>query len=90
MILGDFNVHWNFQEDTDIQCLSEKFRSVNLFQHVPRRILKHGHILGLVIITREGDDLVRGVSVSSMLVNTEVSLECLFFPTHMIHTEIIN
>ena len=77
MILGNFNVHWDFEEDTDIKCLSEILRSANLIQHVQRRTQRQGHILDIVII-REGDDLVLGVSVSftlsdHFLVNSEVS-----------------
>ena len=49
-----------------------------------RRTHRQGHILDLVI-TREGDDLVSDVSVSSMLsdhfvINNEVSLERPFSP----------
>ena len=60
-------------------CLSEILRAANFIQHVQRCHHKQSHILDLVI-TREGDDLVRGVSVYSMLyehfaINFEVSLE---------------
>ena len=65
-MLGDFNVHWDPQDDTDTRCPFEILRSTNLIQHVQRRTHRQGHILDLVI-TREGDDLVIGVSVSSML-----------------------
>ena len=67
-----------------IYCQSEILRSANLIQHVQSRTHRQGHILDL-INTREGDDLVRGESVSSMLadhflVNTEVSLKRHFSP----------
>ena len=51
----------------------------NLRQHVQERTHRHGHILDLVI-SRDDDNLVKGVSVSSMLsdhslVNINVSLQ---------------
>ena len=58
MILEDISVHWNSQEDRDTKFLPKILRSANLIQH--------DHILDLVI-TREGGNLVRGVSVSSSM-----------------------
>ena len=53
-------------------------RSANLRQQVQERTERHGHMLDLVI-SRDDDNLVKGVSVSSMLsdhflININVSL----------------
>ena len=56
-------------KDADTKSLSEILRSANLIQHVQRGTHRQDHILYLVI-TREGDNLVSGMSAC------EVSLAC--------------
>jgi hypothetical protein len=79
LILGDFNIHWDSQVNADTKHLSDILRSASLTQHVQERTHKHGHILDLVI-TRDVGNLVKGVSVSTMLsdhflIDIVVSLE---------------
>lgn len=66
LILGDFNIHWDVPSNPDTRHLSDILRSANLTQHVNERTQIHGHILDLVI-SRETDDLVKNVCVSSMI-----------------------
>ena len=70
LILGDFNI---------VKQLSDILRTVNLSHHVHESTHRHGHILALSI-TREYNDLIKDLSVSSMLsnyflINTDVSLQ---------------
>jgi len=79
LILGYFNIHWDCQRNADTKKMADILRSANLRQHVQERTHRHGHILDLVI-SRDDDNLIRGVSVSSMLsdhflVNINVSLQ---------------
>ena len=65
--------------NADTKHLSDILRSASLTQHVQERTHKHGHILDLVI-TRDVGNLVKGVSVSTMLsdhflIDIVVSLE---------------
>ena len=62
LILGDFNIHW----ESDTKQLADILKSANPQQHVQERTLRHGHILDLVI-SRDNDNLINGVSVSSIL-----------------------
>jgi len=78
LILGDFNIHWDCQRNTDIKQLADILRSANLRQHVQERTHIHGHILDIVISCND-ENLIKGVSVSPMLsdhflINTNVSL----------------
>ena len=66
MILGDFNIHWDCQRNADTKQLADIFRSANLGQHVQERTHRYRHILHLVI-SRDYDNLINGVSMSSML-----------------------
>jgi len=66
LILGDFNMHWDCQRNTDTKQLADILRSANLRQHVQERTHRHGHILYLVI-SRDDDILINGVPVSSLL-----------------------
>jgi len=79
LILGDFNIHWDCQRNADTKELVDILRSANLRQHVQERTHRHGHILDLVI-SRDDDNLIKGVSVSSMLsdhflISMDVSLQ---------------
>ena len=79
LILDDFNIHCDSPNNPDTKHLSDKPRSANLIQHVKECIHNLGHILDL-IITREGNDFVKHVSVSSIisdhfLVNIDISLQ---------------
>ncbi|KAK2169189.1 hypothetical protein LSH36_12g34021 [Paralvinella palmiformis] len=65
--------------NADTKQLVDILRSANLRQHVQERTHRHGHILDLVI-SRDDDNLIKGVSVSSMLsdhflVDINVSLQ---------------
>jgi len=85
LILGDFNIHWDSHSNADTKNLSDILQSANLTQHVTERTHKHGHILDLVI-SRDDDNLINEVSVSSMLsdhflVNIDVSLQKPSVPT---------
>ena len=59
-------MHWDCQRDADTKQLADILRSANLRQHVQERTHRHGLILDLVI-SRDGDILIKGVSVSSMM-----------------------
>ena len=79
LILGDFNIHWDCPEKSDTIHLSDTLASANLIQHVKEPTHVAGHIIDLVI-SREGDDFVKSVSVSSQfsdhfIINVSVSLE---------------
>ena len=79
LIVGYFNIHWDCQRNADTKQLADILRSANLRQHVKERIHRHSHILDLAI-SRDGDNLIKGVSVPSMLsgdlfVNINVSLQ---------------
>jgi len=66
LILGDLNVYWDCQRNADNKQLADIFRSANLRQQNLERTHRHGHISDLVI-SRDYDNLIKGVSVSSML-----------------------
>ena len=60
LILGDFNIHSDCRRNPDTKQLADIVRSAN-----SRKNRQHGHILDLVI-SHDGDNLIKGVSVSSM------------------------
>jgi len=62
LILGDLNIHWNYQRNADTKQLADILRPANLRQLVQEMAQIHGHILNLVI-SRYDDNLI----VSSML-----------------------
>ena len=77
MILGDFNVRWDSEEDINTKFLFEILRSVNLIKHVLKRCRR-------LVTTYEGDDLVMNVFIHAMLsdhflAKNEVCLERPFF-----------
>jgi len=79
LILADFIIHWNCQRNANTKQLANFLRSTNVRQHVQERTHRHGHILDLVI-SRDYDNLIKGVSVSSMLsdychINIDLSLQ---------------
>ena len=93
LILGDFNIHWDCRRNPGSKQLADILKSANLGQHVQERTHRHRHILDLVI-SRDDDNLIKGVSVSSMLsdhflVNNGVSLQKIMFLPKLFHTETI-
>ena len=91
MILGDFNIQCDCQRNANYKYLANILRSANLRQE---RTHSHGHILDLVI-SRDDDNLIKGVSVSSMLsdnflININISLQKQSVPSKVIHIENIS
>ena len=61
LILGDFNINWECQTNTDPKQLADILRSANLRRHVQERTHRFGHILDLVMM------MTIWLKVSSML-----------------------
>ena len=66
LIAGDFNVHFNKPDHSDVRQLIDILDSFGLHQHVQQPTHKYGNILDLVI-TRSDSDIVRSSSVQPRL-----------------------
>ena len=56
ILIGDFNVHWDCEEDSERMELATLLNDYDLVQHVNGPTHECGHTLDLVI-TRQEDDL---------------------------------
>ena len=74
LIVGDFNIHIDSNENYDAIKLSELLQSFSLTQHVQVPTHSSGHILDL-IITRKTDDLVSSVPRAGCLFSDHMTLE---------------
>jgi hypothetical protein len=66
LFVGDFNIHWDVDNNTDKIKLHDLLQGANLHQHVSEETHKDGHTIDLVI-TRSDDTLIKAVSAQSML-----------------------
>ena len=57
LIVGDFNVHWDVDEDREKLLLDYMLKSANLHQHVNDATIIGGHTIDLVI-TKMDDNIV--------------------------------
>lgn len=63
---GDFNVHWDQQDDAEKKQLAELLDAFGLTQHVEGPTHTHGHTLDLVI-SRTEEDIVAECSASDFI-----------------------
>ena len=66
LIVGDFNIHWDVDEDREKLLLDDMLKSANLRQHVNDATHIGGHTIDLVI-TKMDDNIVDNLSVGSLL-----------------------
>ena len=66
LIGGDFNIHWDVDEDRAKLLLDDMLKSANLHQHVNDATHIGGHTIDLVI-SRMDDNIVDNLSVGSLL-----------------------
>ena len=66
LIVGDFNIHWDVEEDRERLLLNDMLKSANLNQHVNDVTHIGGHTIDL-IITKMDDNIVNNISVGSLL-----------------------
>ena len=65
MLLGDFNVHFDCPEKSDVKRFKTSLDNIGLIQHVSQPTHRCGHILDLVI-TREDDSLIESIDVDNV------------------------
>ena len=75
LIVGDFNIHIDSNENYDAIKLSELLQSFSLTQHVQVPTHSSGHTLDL-IITRKTDDLVSSVPRAGCLFSDHMPVFC--------------
>jgi hypothetical protein len=66
MLVGDFNFHWENQQDPETKIMKNMFTSYSLQQHINDPTHKSGHALDW-IISRDDDDMICDCSVSSLI-----------------------
>ena len=66
LIVGDFNIHWDVEEDRERLLLDDMLKSANLHHHVNDVTHIGGHTIDLVI-TKIDDNIVNNLSVASLL-----------------------
>jgi hypothetical protein len=66
LLVGDFNVHWDQQDDAEKKQLAELLDAFSLTQHVDGPTHSHGHTLDLVI-SRTEEDIVAECCVSDFI-----------------------
>lgn len=62
LVVGDFNIHFNKPEQTDVNRFVDILDSFDMHQHVQEATHKFGNTIDLVI-TRTEDDIIKSVSV---------------------------
>ena len=66
ILIGDFNVHWDFEEDSEHLEQATLLNDYDLVQHVKGPTHERGHTLDLVI-TRQEDDLVASCDIGAFI-----------------------
>ena len=78
ILIGDFNVHWDCEEDSERMELATLLNDYDLVQHVKGPTHECGHTLDLVI-TRQEDDLVASYDIGAFISDhnsLHVTLKC--------------
>ena len=78
ILIGDFNVHWDCEEDSERMKLATLLNDYDLVQHVKGLTHERGHTLDLVI-TRQEDDLVASCDIGAFISDhnsLHVTLNC--------------
>ena len=75
IILGDFNLHLDCSEATNIKKFTSLLHSGNLCQHVHTPTHKEGHILDL-IISRSTENVVNNIAISEPYVSDHLLVSC--------------
>jgi hypothetical protein len=76
LITGDFNVHWDDDNNTEKIRFADLLSSFDLIQHVNVPTHASGHTLDFVI-TRKSDNLVTAVSIGDMIADHNTVLATL-------------
>jgi hypothetical protein len=71
IIAGDFNFHWECAQNSDIVQINDLLVSSGMTQHVTGPTHISGHTLDW-LITRQADNVIKSVSVSSLLTDHNV------------------
>ena len=66
IIVGDINIHWDDMKNSERKKLVELLENYDLSQHIEQPTHVHGHTIDMVI-TRNCDNLLRNVSVDSLI-----------------------
>ena len=66
LIAGDFNIHWDVENDREASSLRDFLHTTSLVQHVKNATHQDGHTIDLVI-SRKDDGLVDSVTVKSLI-----------------------
>ena len=66
ILIGDFNVHWDCEEDSERMELATLLNDYDFVQHVKGPTPERGHTLDLVI-TRQEDDLVASCDIGAFI-----------------------
>ena len=63
LVLGDFNIHVDDPQCSEVRQILDLFDSANITQHVTRATHKHGHTLDLVLTRSEEAGFIKTVQV---------------------------
>ena len=66
ILIGDFNVHWDCEEDSERMELATFLNDYDLVQHMKALTHERGHTLDLVI-THQEDDLVASCDIGAFI-----------------------
>ena len=66
IIIGDINIHWNDQSNSERKKLSDLLDMYNLCQHIDKPTHSKGHTIDLVI-TRSNESIVTEAEVGSLI-----------------------
>ncbi|XP_072025269.1 uncharacterized protein [Amphiura filiformis] len=84
LLVGDFNVHWDRPDKSDVIQFSNIITSANLMQHVDRPTHTYGHILDHVF-TVSDDNLVLNCTVDESFIADRVKVKhhCVHFNVNL-------
>lgn len=75
LVIGDFNIHVDCEENTDAIRLQQRLASTGREQHVKIPTHVHGHILDLVI-TRQSDNIIKSPPWTDCLFSDHLPVFC--------------
>jgi endonuclease/exonuclease/phosphatase (EEP) superfamily protein YafD len=76
LIIGDFNIHWDDQNNAECKHFMDILDSFDLVQHVDFATHIGGHTLDF-IISRSGDNIIDAVSPGDMIADHSAVLASL-------------
>ncbi len=75
MITGDFNIHVDAADQSDVCTFLDLLESLSLVQHVTQPTHVDGHILDL-IITRSSDNIIQDPPYVDRFISDHASVLC--------------